>query len=70
MAEHDLYEWLQLLNNTLPSGDGHVCSDSTPKDGTPSSPACDGGGPVAIKVWWYAKPEQNTQRYVLSFEPG
>lgn len=37
----------------LPSGDGRVCLDSTPNDGTPGAPACDGLGSLhAVKVWW------------------
>lgn len=70
MAEHDLFSWVDLVQSTLPNGNGHVCSDSSPQDGTPGSPACDGSGPVAIKVWWYLKEAEETQRYTVSFEPG
>jgi len=65
MAENDLYEWNCAVaggceNNTppiaatLPGGQGIVCLDSTPNDGTSAAVAnCDGAGNTyAIKIWW------------------
>ena len=54
MAQNDLYEWSTLLAAALPNGQGIVCIDSTPNDGTPAAPACDGLGTTSyvIKIWW------------------
>ena len=70
IAQHDLWQWDQLLQNNLPNGQGSVCLDSTPDDGTPASPQCDGAGTeYAIKVWWYAKEAGQTHRSVVTLEP-
>lgn len=53
MAANDLSEWNSAVSGALPSGTGKVCLDSTPNDGVPATPACDGiGTTYAIKVWW------------------
>ncbi len=54
MAKNDMYVWSTNLGNTLPSGAGIVCLDSTPMDGASSTaPNCDGtGSSYAIKIWW------------------
>lgn len=55
MAANDIYEWKQAVAARLPSGQGVVCIDSTPNDGTSAtSPQCDGvtGAMYAIKIWW------------------
>lgn len=58
LAADDLFDWGQELGGELPQGRGIVCIDSTPEDGTPAAPACDGAGSVlAIKVWWTDKPK-------------
>jgi type IV pilus assembly protein PilV len=57
LAADDLWDWGQELGARLPTGRGTVCIDSTPNDGTPAAPACDGTGTaLAIKVWWNDKP--------------
>ena len=57
LAADDLWDWSQELAARLPSGNGTVCIDSTPDDGLPGAPACDGAGTaLAIKVWWKEKP--------------
>lgn len=88
IAQEDFYEWLASIKGHaatawhseypvgLPSGDGIVCVDSTPEDGTPSAPACDGvvavpNKPVfAIKIWWRERKDDaadNTlHRFVTS----
>lgn len=66
MAAHDLYTWNQALAARLPSGEGHVCIDSTPEDGTPSGVACDGTGDTyVVKIWWFDRDEGDgeTQRF-------
>ncbi|MDT8427356.1 MAG: type IV pilus modification protein PilV [Pseudomonadales bacterium] len=55
LALHDVAEWQAALLAALPAGTGVVCLDSTPQDGTPAAPACDGSGTLyAIKIWWDA----------------
>ena len=78
LAQDDLYEWGRLLALQLPSGSGVVCIDSTPNDGTPSTPACDGiGTTFAIKIWWGERSRSLTSlstqsafhRFVLTYQP-
>lgn len=58
LAQHDAYEWITSIETQLPSGEGVICRDSTPFDGTGSADAdngCDGdtaSGIFAIKIWW------------------
>lgn len=66
MSENDMFEWQAEVANTLPGGDSVICLDSTPDDGSPSSPACDGAGLIyAAKVWW-SLMDSSTQRVVIS----
>jgi type IV pilus assembly protein PilV len=70
MATNDYAEWLTEIQSAsvLPAGGGVICLDSTPDDGTPSSPACDGQGNVlSIKLWWDEKGQQH--RFVSTFRP-
>ncbi len=61
MAADDIRDWNTELADRLPGGSGVVCYDSTPEDGTPAAPACDGSGrALAIKVWWKDKPRSAT----------
>lgn len=61
LAKNDAYEWQQLVKTLLPSGEGIVCIDSSPSDGTSGTVhGCDGALPPnpnvrplhAIKIWW------------------
>jgi len=53
LAMHDLAEWRAALTTGLPDGVGVICRDSSPEDGTPSVPDCDGVGEnYAVKIWW------------------
>lgn len=57
MAQNDMYEWAGADTDSIaakiPAGAGTVCLDSTPDDGTPTTPECDNTGQVyAIKIWW------------------
>jgi type IV pilus assembly protein PilV len=53
LADDDVWDWDEELAARLPGGKGVVCLDSTPDDGTPAAPLCDGAGSVVvIKVWW------------------
>ena len=45
--------WRTEIGASLPAGAAAVCIDSTPRDGSANSPACDGAGlDWAIKIWW------------------
>ena len=59
IAQTDAYEWITRIQQLLPGGEGVICRDGTPNDGTSAdAPACDGAtGPngediFAIKIWW------------------
>lgn len=72
MAQNDIFTWNELNALALPSGQGFVCVDSTPNDGTPAAPACDGvpNSPYAIKVWWDERdPSGQLTRFVTTFRP-
>lgn len=71
LAQHDLAEWQAALAEALPMGSGRVCVDSTPDDGTPAAPACDGvGNWQAVKIWWDDNRDGvANQRYSVSFSP-
>lgn len=70
MAGHDAYEWQTDVAAQLPSGAAVICLDSTPNDGIPGTPACDGGGQIyAIKIWWADDKTGNLQQFVTNFEP-
>jgi type IV pilus assembly protein PilV len=68
VAQNDFYEWGSEVAAVLPSGAGVICLDSSPDDGTPANPACDGGGTVlSIKLWWSEKGTQH--RFVTTLRP-
>ena len=68
VAQSDFSDWTSEVASLLPSGAGVVCLDSTPDDGTPDAPACDGTGAVlAIKVWWSEKGTQH--RFTTTLRP-
>jgi type IV pilus assembly protein PilV len=57
-VEHKV-AWQQYLHEELPSGSGMICRDSTPDDGSPDQPSCDGNGPVVIKIFWKESRHQD-----------
>jgi type IV pilus assembly protein PilV len=82
LAFEDIYEWNQQICSQLPQSTlctasgpwGVVCLDSTPNDGTPASPACDGvsGAPYVIKIWWLEdrnNPGLPLKQWTTSFVP-
>lgn len=82
LAQEDIYEWNQQICAQLPQSTactaagpwGVVCIDSTPDDGTPTAPACDGvaGASYVIKIWWLEdrnNPTLSAKRWVTSFLP-
>ncbi len=53
LAADDMLDWQDQIQQSLPGGDGAVCLDNTPNDGTAAAPACDGAGNAyAVKVFW------------------
>lgn len=77
MALHDLAEWNAAINTYLPMGQGFVCIDSTPYDGTNAAdPQCDGiGTQFSVKVWWDDDRDgaitvtvANTERVAINFQ--
>lgn len=51
-ANNDFAKWRELLATSMPDGSGVICTDSTPDDGQPGAPACDGDGTNVIKIFW------------------
>ncbi len=80
-AEHDVWEWRQLLSKNLPAGAGVVCLDSTPPDGGDNNAngqvesteyGCDNlpGSLYVIKVWWQDERDNNDfKQFILTFNP-
>lgn len=70
LASQDAREWNQRNADLLPSGQGIVCHDSTPNDGTPAATACTGTGPYVIKIWWHDdKSKTELALFATSFQP-
>ncbi len=73
LAGNDLFEWNAALASDLPAGEGVVCLDATPDDGTgpaAANHACDGGGEIyAIKIWWQDDRSGTKQSFVTTFKP-
>ena len=87
MAQNDAWEWrvsLGWINDPddplsgLPNGQGVVCRDPTPHDGTRAAAGVHGclngadeDDPYAIKIWWDDDRDDATplQRFVTSFQP-
>ena len=67
LATADMGEWLADVA-VLPAGTGKVCVDSTPNDGTPAAPGCDGvGNVIAVKIWWTDNVAET--RFVTAIRP-
>jgi len=76
MAQSDLAEWNTIIATHLPLGQGIVCVDSTPDDGSSAASAqCDGlGTEFSVKLWWdddrdgqITVSDVNSERFVISF---
>ena len=61
--------WISLVQTQLVGGNGIVCRDSTPNDGTPAAPNCSNAAadPLVVKVWWTEKDRSvgTQERYVM-----
>lgn len=73
MAGHDLFEWEALLAEQLPGGEGVVCVDDSPNDGTDSTDTNNGcsdtGNMYVVKIWWRDDRTSTSQRFVTTFIP-
>ena len=65
-ASHELAAWQLRINATLPGGQGLVCRDGTPFDGSPALPACDDAGAWVVKVFWKRSDNGLWRRSVLA----
>jgi type IV pilus assembly protein PilV len=75
-AHYDSDTWLQNAASALPGGVVIICMDSTPADGSPTDPACDGLGLNTIKLFWIDSQKLESEagaddfyRHVLSLVP-
>jgi type IV pilus assembly protein PilV len=78
VAKHDAYEWISSVVAQLPGGEGTICRDSTPYDGTGSAkPECEDSADAnglniyAVKVWWDDDRDPSTPKvaYITSIVP-
>lgn len=64
VAERDMAEWVAQIRNSLPAGEGIVCKDSTPDDGSSfTASGCDGPAsesPWVIKIFWVVRAEDSS----------
>jgi len=69
LAEDDMFDWLEQVEQSLPAGEGMVCIDSTPDDGDDAADAaCDGlGDAYAIKIWWSQRATRDLDAEFLRF---
>ena len=76
LAQNDIAEWNAAISTYLPMGQGWVCLDSTPNDGTSAlNPQCDGAGTqFTIKIWWDDNRDGvinltnvNTERFSIAY---
>lgn len=51
-AQYDGNQWVLHATESLPGATAIMCMDSTPADGSPNTPACDGLGLNTIKLFW------------------
>lgn len=67
-AAQALQSWQVGLASELAGGQGRVCRDATPDDGTHGAPACDGAGPLTLKIFWLDDPATPSpiHRFTLS----
>jgi len=66
-AQYDSDVWVQNAASALPGGVAIICMDSSPSDGTPTEPACDGQGLNTIKLFWTGAQKLETDAMVEDF---
>ncbi|GGK61698.1 type IV pilus modification protein PilV [Amphritea balenae] len=67
MAANDLYEWLQLLNQKVPSGSGRLCQGTLTFNAL-NMPGCnsDDDAPLSVYIWWEDSRDGSSTRLVMS----
>lgn len=75
-SKYDSGKWLAHVADELPSGTAVMCVDSTPDDGQPEDPLCDGEGLNTLKIFWFDRSVQeglaegeSFQRYAVAMVP-
>ena len=72
MAGYDLARWNAELAAQLPSGEGVVCLDSTPTQGSSKTAhgCTNSGRAYAVKIWWDdSRDGTASQKFTMSFQP-
>jgi type IV pilus assembly protein PilV len=80
LAQHDAFEWITSIEQQLPDGQGAICRDKSPYDGTGSeNHQCEASADedglkldvFAIKVWWDDDRNPDTPRlaYIVTVVP-
>ena len=81
VAEKDIFDWQAQIAASLPAGEGIVCQDLTPDDGSSfAAPQCDNlaTSPWVIKIFWVVRSEDqvnntdgtpNIQRFSMMLGP-
>lgn len=68
IAQRDFFRWRADLAALMPQGQGVICRDATPEDGSAAAPACDGSGTrLAVKIFW--RERERTSRLVMVVQP-
>lgn len=64
-ASGHLQQWQSALQQSISQAQGLVCKDSSPMDGDPTDPACDGEGAALVKIVWQhpARGQQATETH-------
>lgn len=69
VAAQDLFSWNQQIAASLPAGEGIICKDLTPDDGSSfATPNCDGNefSPWVIKIFWVVRREDESSRNTVA----
>ncbi len=73
LAQNDMSEWNATVTQALPGGQGVICIDSSPNDGSSAADHdCDNTGNLfAVKLWWDDDRNADTenQLFFTSFQP-
>ncbi len=75
-SQYDASLWQGHVANALPASSALICMDSTPDDGQPDAPQCDGAGLNTVKIFWQDRRSaeslaegENFHRYSLAMVP-
>jgi type IV pilus assembly protein PilV len=68
-AARELDRWRALVSASLPQGEGTLCRDTSPVDGTAAAPGCSGAGVLVAKVFWSERVTTTATRQTLALAP-